>query len=244
MNKKFTLSINFKLLLGLAVAFGLGFALAWWQPWKQSQRTVTVTGESTVTAKPDEFIFNPYYTASAKDRTQATTAVRKTGDQVVAKLKSLGVAEGDIKTDISAYDFSIQPEGGSSSKYEANYAVTITLDDEALAQSVFDYLLTTKALGSISPQVGFSDDTQANLKSEARKAAVGNARTQAEQIAGELGQSVGQAISVEEVSGFDVIPYYGGAEARPTEDLILTQTELLPGQQDLTFSVKVVFSLR
>lgn len=246
MNKKFTLSINFKVLLGLALFFGLGFGLAWWSPWSDSGRTVTVTGESTITAQPDEFIFNPYYTASAKDRTQATTAVRKTGDQVVAKLKGLGVAEEDLKTDISAYDFSLRPEESQASKFEASYALTITLDNEELAQKVFDYLLTTKAQGTISPQVGFSNDTRTNLKSEARKAAVNNARVQADEIAAELGQTIAQAISIEEVSGFDVIPYYGGgAEGRPAADsLTLETSELLPGQQDLTFSVKVVFNLR
>jgi len=246
MNKKFTLSFNFKILLGWLVFFGLGFGLAWWSPWSDSGRTVTVTGESTITAQPDEFVFNPYYTASAKDRTQATTAVRKTGDQVVSKLKALGVAEEDIKTDISAYDFSLRAEGGQSKEFEASYALTITLDNEELAQQVFDYLLTTKAQGSISPQVNFSNDTRANLKSQARMAAVNNAQSQAEEIADELGQSVTKAISVEEVSGFDVIPYYGGgAEDRPAADSLLQETaELLPGQQDLTFSVKVTFGLR
>lgn len=244
MNKKFTLSINFKLLLGLLLTFGAGFALAWWSPWAPVKRTVTVTGESTITAKPDEFIFNPYFTASAKDRTQANTSVRKTGDQVVAKLQELGVAEEDIKTDISAYDFSTLPEGDKDAKYEANYALTITLDNEELAQKVFDYLVTTKALGSISPQVGFSDNTRANLKSEARKQAVGNAQGQADEIASELGQKITGATSVEEVSGFDVMPLYGGAEARTTDLSISQSSDLLPGQQDLTFSVKVVFGLR
>lgn len=244
MNKKFTLSINFKLLLGLALAFGLGFALAWWSPWTASQRTVTVTGESTITAKPDEFVFNPYFTASAKDRAAANTAVRKNCDQVVAKLQELGVAQEDIKTDITAYDFSTTPEDDKDAKFEANCAVTITLDNEQLAQSVFDYLSSTKAQGSISPQVSFSNDTRANLKSEARKEAVGNARTQADEIAGELSQKVVGAVSVEEVAGFDVIPLYGGAEARPA-DLSLTQSsDFQPGQQELTFSVKVVFGLR
>lgn len=247
MDKKLTLNFSLKAIVAVVIAFILGFALSWWSPWsKATGRTVTVTGESTLTAAPDEYIFTPYYQASASNRTEATTAVRNSGDKVVAKLKDLGVPEAKIKTDITAYDFSIKPiETETKDEFQATYSVTVTINNSDLAQKVFDYLLTTKSLGAVSPQVGFSDETQARLKSDARKAAVANARTQADEIAAELDQKITKAISVEEVTGFDVIPLYGVAEGRPAADsAVSNQTDFMPGEQDLVFTVKVVYGLR
>lgn len=250
MDKKITMSISPKKILGWFVIFGLGFALAWWSPWGgSSDRTVTVTGESTLAAEPDEYIFNPYYQATADNRTEATTAARDMGDKVVAKLKELGVPEAKIKTDITAYDFSVKPIdiAQSNNEFQATYSLTVTIGNEELAQKVFDYLLTTKSLGAVSPQVGFSDETRARLKSEARKAAVANARTQADEIAAELDQRITKAISVEEVTGFDVIPIYGYGVAEGRDTVASSdggQTDIMPGEQDLIFTVKVIYGLR
>ena len=249
MDKKLTLNIGLTSVISVLLAFALGFALSWWSPWGGSDRTVTVTGESTLAAEPDEYIFNPYYQATADNRTEATTAARDMGDKVVAKLKELGVDDSKIKTDITAYDFSVKPidTAQTDNEFQATYSLTVTISNEELAQKVFDYLLTTKSLGAVSPQVGFSEDTRARLKSEARKAAVANARTQADEIAAELDQRITKAISVEEVTGFDVIPIYGYGVA---EDRAVTgsaggsQTDIMPGEQDLVFTIKVIYGLR
>lgn len=245
MDKKLTLNLSLKGVLAFVVAFVLGFSLSWWSPWSDSERSVSVNGEATLSAAPDEFVFTPYYQKTAATRTEATTAVRTLGDQVVAKIKELGVEESMIKTDISAYDFSIKPEGQTTDEFQATYAVTVTLSDQELAQKVFDYLLTTESIGAVSPQTTFSDDTRARLKSEARKNAVNNARIQAEEIAGELNKKVGDALSVEEISGFDFdYPFaVDGRDMASSPGGTETTTQILPGEQDLTFNVKVVFVL-
>lgn len=249
MDKKITMSVSPKKILSWLVIFGLGFALAWWSPWTSSKDTVAVTGESTITAAPDEYIFSPYYQANADNRTEATTAARASGDVVVAKLKELGVDESKIKTDITAYDFSVKPIDISepSNEFQATYSLTVTIGNEELAQKVFDYLLTTKSLGAVSPQVGFSDETRGKLKSEARKAAVANARTQADEIAAEVERKITKVVSIEEITGFDVTPIYGygvaeGRDAVASSDG--SQTDIMPGEQDLVFTVKVIYGLR
>jgi len=251
MNKEFTFQVNFQKIILILVIFGLGLGLGLWAPWQNSGpvKTIDATGTATLKAEPDEFIFYPSYTATGKDAKAATTAVRKIGDKVVEKLKQLGVDESSIKTDFNSYRYYYRPDGTETNDYQANYSLTITLSSKELSQKTQDYLLTTQNQGSSTPQSQFSTAKQTELKSEARIQAVNNAKTQATELAGELDMKLGKAIDVKEVSGFDIYPIMYGGRGGPLEfsidsaDSQTPSSRLLPGLQDLTFSVKVVFEV-
>lgn len=245
MARQFTISLDYKTVLPLIAAFMLGLGIGWWQPWQSGEtRLVTVTGDATISATPDEYIFYPSFTATAKTANEATAAAKKTGDAVVKKIQELGVTQDKIKTDISSspsYDFN----GRQEDEYQSYFMITATINDFELAQKVQDYLLTTDNTGSSSPQSGFSEAKATELKAEARKQAVENAKTQGQQIAAELDSTINEVQSVEEVTGFDsVIPMYNRAAISGSSEDSQTSSELLVGEQDLTFSVKVIFSLK
>src|SRR5688500_13536186 len=74
-----------------------------WKPWSGDanvdDRTITVRGETTLTAKPDEFVFSPRYEFKGTDKNAALAELSEKSDEVVNKLKELGVPESKIKTD-------------------------------------------------------------------------------------------------------------------------------------------------
>ncbi len=248
-----TLRVNYKLISGLL--FGVVLVmLALWQPWRtDADRTISIVGEASVKAAPDEFVFYPTYQREAATNSEAISAVSKVGNDVVAKLKELGVAESAIKTSANSspeYSNEIAPApdlGGSTTDgYRAIFSLTITLNDKTLAQKVLDYLATTEPLYGLSPQSTFSARTRDRLEAEARAEALRNARDKSQQTADQLGVSVGRVISVSEPSWGGVIPM----SATDSRNMALespsptTAPVLLTGQETVTYSVTVVFRLR
>jgi hypothetical protein len=215
-----------------------------WQPWQasDSDRTVQVTGESSLKAVPDEFVFYPSYQVKNSDREAALAELTKKTDEVVAGLKDLGVPASGIQTSSSGYDLSY-PEGGDD---ETTYytQVTVTVDNQELAQKAQDYLVTTGPTGSISPQYGFSDRKQKELEARARDLATKDARAKADQMGENLGFAVGKVKSVTDGAGFGggPIPFDARAsEIVPDSSLSL---KLSPGENELSYSVDVVYFIR
>src|SRR5690242_3717437 len=89
-------------LLSLLLAIGLVVAIVLWKPWqanvKASDRTVSVTGDSTITAEPDEYTFSPSYDFTDANKDTALANLAKKSDEIVSALKNLGVADSKIKS--------------------------------------------------------------------------------------------------------------------------------------------------
>src|SRR5258708_4749256 len=140
-----------------ALIIALGIVMLLWKPWqvsvKASDRIISVTGEATVTATPDQYIFTPAYQFSDPVSQTALTNLTTKSDEITTKLKALGVASSAIKSDSGGYTngvyIPIQNKGGQTT-YSLNF--TITLTDKTLAQKVQNYLVTTAPTGSVSPE--------------------------------------------------------------------------------------------
>lgn len=226
--------------------------LAIWRPWiATDKRTISVTGQATVRQAPDEFIFYPTYTAAGDTSQAAVSKVSETGNAVVAKLKELGVAENQLKTDVNGSggypvpyaEDSSKPFFGSNSAY---YTITATINDNSLAQKVLDYLVTTETTYAVTPQSSLSKDTRQKLETEARTAALVDARAKAVSTAESVGAKLGLVISVSELSGGGQIfaPADSVSSSPTLREETTTAPVLLVGEQDLDFSVQVVYQLR
>lgn len=211
-----------------------------------SDRSITVTGEATVSAEPDEYLFLPTYEFRGNDETALAELTDKS-QAVTDRLKELGVADNQIKTNADNYrDFWLRrPEGGNDEATRHRLSLEITVADKALAQTVQDYLLTTNPIGSITPQLTFSDNKRRELEGQARDEATKDARAKAEQTASNLGFKLGSVKEVNDGSGFGIMPFRGVGldSAAPTaaEDLSLT---LQPGENDIHYTVTVVYFVR
>lgn len=241
---KSTLTLDFRI-ISIVLAMVVVAMLAIWMPWKNagtSDRTITVRGESTVSAEPDEYVFYPTYEFKDTDKDVALANSTKKSEEVVAKIKELGVEDSKIKTNASGYDYPLYPERTDD---ETTYTLqlTVTVDDRELAQKVQDYLLTTTPTGSVSPQATFSEEKRKQLESEARDEATKDARSKADQSARNLGFKVGKVKSVEDGAGFGGIVPLRGTSVGSSEDST-TSLAIQPGENDLHYSVTVIYYVR
>lgn len=250
---KLKFSLDMRLLIGVLLAVIIAMLLIW-RPWTSrvvSDRTIDVTGESTVKAEPDEYVFYPSYEFKNADKQAALTELTKKSDDVVSKLKALGVNDSKIKTNSSGYDFPVYYNNVNDPK-EATYTLqlTVTTADKALAQKVQDYLVTTVPTGSVSPTVTFSESKRKQLENQGRDAATKEARTKADQSAKNLGFKLGKVKTISDGSGFNS-GGCGSGLACPlaaTTDLKASgapsSLTVQPGENELSYSVSVTYFIK
>lgn len=248
-----SLKIDFRI-ISLVLGFIIVAMLFLWQPWStwgQSERTISVTGEGSLQIEPDQFVFNPTYQKSAETKEDAQQQVTEQGNAVVATLKEMGVASQDIKTAVSInqnYDRPVEPiapDGKpTQSGYIATYTLTITVQDKQAAQSVLNYLSSTSPLYSLTPQSTLSTESRQKYELDARKKALAHAKKQAEVSASELNAHVGKVVTVsdlEQTGG--VIPLFERVDTATSDSAASSSPTLQTGQQEVTFSLKVVYEL-
>lgn len=223
--------------------------MALWRPWESKadadDRTIEVTGQSVLTAAPDQFVFNPVYEFKNSDRQAALNAASKKSDEIVAKLKELGVADSKIKTNTDGYDYPIISEKANTPTYTLRLTVTIT--DKALVQKVQDYLAGTSPTGSVSPTASFSEAKRNELEAQARDTATKDARTKAEQSAKNLHFKLGSVKTVNDGAGFGgSMPYYNDGISTMKVESAAPESRLAvqPGENDLNYSVTVTYYIR
>jgi uncharacterized protein len=240
-----TFSIDYRIIALLLSAIIVAM-LFLWRPWSggTGDRTVAVTGQTVLRATPDEFIFYPVYQVQNNDKQSALDALNTKSETVVAKLKELGVADKAIKTSTSGYDYPIYDMSSEKATYTAQ--LTVTLQDQVLAQKVLDYLMTTAPTGSVSPQLGFSDAKQKDLEAKARNDATKDARAKAEQMGKNLGFRLGKVKVVTDGTGFGGGPV--PLQARETIAAMPAQkdagTQLHPGENELPYAVTITYFIR
>lgn len=230
--------INTLLLVGI-----LASVLLQWQPWdpalSANTRKITVTGMASTEATPDQYQFSPIWT---RDTTTEITALN---DQVITKLKELGVKDTQIKNNASRYGspevyYSVPTEG----KQKTTLSITITVKDKDLAQKVQDYLVTTDPSGSITPYPSFSSSKQKELQVKLRAEATKDAKQKAEQTAEGLGAKVGKVIEISEgiSGGFYPMPVAisDASGVSSAKDSISVQ----PGSDEYSYSVTAIFTLQ
>jgi uncharacterized protein YggE len=219
------------------------------RPWNRfgaNDRTIQVTGETTVKATPDQYVFSPSYTFTNTDQQQSLNQASQKSTDVVNGLKKLGVKDSQIKTSTTSYaDYVVS---GTASKDQTYYlVVTITADSRELAQKVQDYLLTTSPQGAITPVASFSQSMQKKLETEARDAATKDAKSKAAQSAKNLEFKVGPVKSVQDGTGFDgrvfanaVAPTSGTTAIKDNS----TSQTIQPGENELSYNLTVTYFVR
>lgn len=245
---KYTFSFDLRLIV-IVLLLVIAGMLASWRPWAVASggnaRTIEVTGEAKLTAEPDEFVFYPAYEVKNADKQAAINSLSAKSTEIVAKLKSLGVADNKIKTDTSGYDNTFYgfPEKQQDPVYSLRF--TITVSSRETAQKIQDYLNTTAPIGSISPQASFSDTRRKELENKARDQATKEARTKAEQSARNLDFRVGKVKSIKDGAGFgDVVPLGGREIAVDSAFGSSPKLGVHPGENELRYSVTVTYFVK
>jgi uncharacterized protein len=239
---KLSLPLDLRVLCLVLLAVIVGMLIVWkpWQADTAGSRKITIRGEATVKAEPDQFQFSPAYERPTVEEISVLS------EQMTAKLKEIGVAEKDIKVNANAYDKYVpapRPEGGST---PTNYlSLRINAYDKAQAQKIQDYLVTTNPTGSITPYPTFSTEKRKSLEDEARGKALEDARKRAAQTAAGLDAKVGKVMEIKEgVNVGGVMPYLNDAVAMAPEARSSSSLPVSPGENEYAYSVEVIFALR
>lgn len=205
------------------------------------QAGITVTGEGSVTVKPDVArvtlgvqVSNPS-AAAAQDEAAAKMS------SVMAELTKSSIAQKDIQT----VRFDLSPEYDYSSRtavlkgYRVTNLVVVTVRDISKVGGLLDAVV---ASGATSLQgISFSVSDAAAAGSQGREEAMKNARAKADQLARLAGVSLGQPVAIEETVSAPPTPVEIGVRAAPEAD---QQTPISPGTQEVRTMVRVTYSIK
>jgi uncharacterized protein YggE len=236
-------------ILAIALLVVVAVMLILWKPWssaKTTDRTIDVTGQATISARPDEFVFYPTYDFKNSDQKAALAQMSAKSEEVVAGLKKLGVADKNIKTNSDGWAYPTTRYEGEDPTTTYALRLTVTTNTEALTQKVQDYLLTTTPTGTISPQSTFSEAKLKELQDKARGEATKNARSKAEQSAKNLGFKLKAVKTVNDAVGFGGIYPLNGKTAYTATDMASSSPSMAiqPGENDLSYSVTVTYYIK
>jgi len=219
--------------------------------------SITVDGKGEIFAKPDIATFSFSVIAKEGDAETAQSSAARTMDAIVAYLKEKGVDEKDIKTtgyylnpryeypQIRCTEWSCPPQGEPTLiGYEVNQSIDVkvrkTEDAGMLIAGVGEQGATN--VGGLN----FTLDDEESLKAEARKAAIDDARAQAEELTKKLGVRIVRMSGYWEDQG--MMPYYGGMGGGVAMDMAMTKEAapaVLPeGENTITSVVHITYEVR
>jgi uncharacterized protein YggE len=237
----------YKILTIILCLIIIGMLLVW-QPWKSTlnqDRSISVNGEATVKAAPDQYVFNPIYEFKNEDKAKALAEQTDKNNQIIAKLKELGVKDSDIKNNASGYSDSYSVEPASPEQTTYSLSLTITVSDKDLATKVQDYLVSTNPEGQVTPQASFSETKRKELENQARDMATKDARAKAEQIAKNTGAKLGKVKSIQDGGGFGqpITALYEDSVAS-SSSATKQSMQIQPGENELNYVVSVSYYLK
>lgn len=241
-NLKISVDLRIVCLVLLAVIAGM---IVVWKPWSDSgtKRTISVSGDASQKAEPDEFQFTPSYQDKGSDRLAVQKALADKINSIITKLKELGVVESDITLASSTYD---NWYNNGTDEVTSN-ALTIVVSNKELSQKVQDYLLTTAPQGQITPYPTFSKDKRKKVEEDVRSQAITDAKKKAQRSAEELGMKLGKVVSITDQQGGGIVPMYstmGVASDAKTISAEATTLPVLSGKQDINYIVEVVYEIK
>lgn len=174
----------------------------------RAERTITVQGMGKVTAKPDIAVTSMGMISSAKtvlDAQQKNTTIM---NQLIEKLKGLGIDSKDIQTTnyniYPQYDY-LSDRGQVLRGYEVNQSVTIKIRDLTKANQVLA-LAGEVGTNNVSG-LQFTVDDDEVYKAEARKLALEKIAEKAQTLTGLLGVRVVGVVSYNEYEGGNGVVY-------------------------------------
>lgn len=198
-------------------------------------RTITVSGEATVAARPDQAMINLGVTTQAGNAREASDNNAKKMTSLLAAIKAAGVDDKDVQT----RRLSLQPEtntSGGATKltgFRATNQVAIRLRNVDQLSELLD-----RAVGAGANDISgieFVVSDRDKLLDQARRDAIADAKRKAEIYAAAAGAAVGRPTAIEEG---------GVAPPRPLAEMrIRAATPVAVGEQTLHSTVTVSYEL-
>ncbi|QND13193.1 SIMPL domain-containing protein [Rhizobium leguminosarum bv. trifolii] len=240
----YTRTVLMTALLALPLAAA---APAFAQEAKPREPVISVTGDGESSAAPDMAIVNLAVVKQAKTAREALDENNKAMNDVLAALKSGGIAERDLQTS----GFSIQPQynypqpvDGQQQQpqligYQTINSVTVRLRDLAKLGAVIDQSVS---LGiNQGGDIQFTNDKPDAAIEEARKAAVADAVKRAKTLSEAAGVKLGRILEINEnVPRAMPQPVYRATMMKEASDAAVP---VQGGENNYNVSVTVTFAI-
>jgi len=195
--------------------------------------TITVTGDGTVDATPDQASFDFGVTTNGSTADQALSRNSSEARAIIYALKKSGVDSSDIQTTQVSLWPQTSNDGTRITGYQASNSVQVTA---ALSKSGE---LVDAAVGAGANNVdgpGLDTADKASLYNAALKKALGAARVKAQAIAAATGLTLGTVLMVHEGGAPTPIVYGQALEARAAAPPIEAGTQKIEASVTVTFS--------
>ncbi|MBQ0051474.1 MAG: SIMPL domain-containing protein [Treponema sp.] len=214
-----------------------------------SQRTVTVSGEGTVTVEADTATIRAAVITRAKEVVDASNqnAVKMT--EIQKALKANGIQKDSISTE----DYSVYQESKYNSKtgenvpgdYRVTNTIKVTLKDVSKIGDTIDLCLKNGANSLSSISYGISNPEIA--EKQARTMAIQKAQESANLLAGTSGAQVGKVLKITEVSNStprNMLMKSSRAVAAEAYNDAMAPTPIANAKSSISVRIEAVYQLR
>jgi len=202
-------------------------------------RLITAQGIGTVTGTPDVVIVSLGVDTRSDSAQAALEENNRLAADVIAVLKSNGVAAEDLQTS----QLSVNPtfdDKGTITGYQVTNMVTAKLRDITKAGTLIDAVGQAAGDAVRVQQLSFSIDDDSGLRATARANAVTRAQTQAQQMADAAGVALGPIHAITESPTATPIAYTARAMDAAAET---SSVPIEAGSQELQVIVQVVYEI-
>ena len=194
-------------------------------------KTITVSGDGSVTTVPDRATFSFSIETRAKTASAALTQNSNDATAMIAALKAVGVSSANLQTSQVSLMPQSSQDGTTIVGYVASNSVTVRTP-LAGAGKVVDAAVGAGANGVSGPSLDVAD--QDALYRDALHKAVDDAKLKAQSLADAAGLSLGGALTVSEG---------GSASPLPISDkMSAAGTPIEAGTQEIQASVTVTYA--
>lgn len=194
-------------------------------------KTITVSGNGTVTSVPDRADFGFTVETRAKTAAGALAQNADAATKVITALKDAGAVSADIQTSQISLSPQTTPDGTTIVGYIASNSISVRSKIDR-AGTLIDTAVAAGATGVSGPSLSLSD--QGRLYRDALRSAVADAKLKAQALADEAGLTLGAVQSIAEGSVATPLPMAGKLDA--------TSTPVEPGTQEVQATVTVTYA--
>jgi uncharacterized protein len=207
-------------------------------------QTVSVSGHGEVNVAPDtaSLAIGVDVTQPTLSEAQAQATAQATA--VIATLKAAGIADKDIQT--TYYNITIlrdtsrHADPNEITGYEITNQLDVTVRDTAILGKLLDDAV--KAGANDVSGVSFYVDDQTAAAREARRLAVADARTKAEELATAAGLTLGPVVFITEGTQAPLLPMYPMPDG--AMEKVAAPVPVESGSTTVAVDVSMVFELR
>ena len=200
-----------------------------------STTTITVTGNGTVNATPNQASFDFGVQVNADTAANALSKASQQAQAIFDALKNAGIPASDIQTSSVSLYPQTSSDGQTITGYQASNSVSVTAPIDK-SGSLVDAATSAGANNVSGPNLSVSD--QSSYYAKALKLAVDNAKVEAQAIAAAAGLTLGGIVHISD-NGSTPTPIYYGAAAL---DSARVATPIQAGSQQIQATVTVVYS--